>query len=185
MYVPLIIAAGGGGRGYSSQSETQLEQMDYDPSQPGRNGKSNAAGTLHTALVCVGSICVCSWLCAGYNIKHYNKNGLWFMITNTPLQYYGADSGHIGWSECFCMSSCTCVNTFIQSILNVFASVLICKFHKQFTSACKCLCDPTHDYLFQALFLLSLLVTTIAVILHAHCGFHYSWVQSWRTAQNT
>ncbi|XP_029350161.1 ALK tyrosine kinase receptor-like [Echeneis naucrates] len=44
VYIPLVIAAGGGGRGYSSQSETQLEQMDYDPSQPGRNGKSNAAG---------------------------------------------------------------------------------------------------------------------------------------------
>lgn len=52
LYIPLIIAAGGGGRGYSSQSETQLEQMDYDPSQPGRNGKSHAAGTLHTALMC-------------------------------------------------------------------------------------------------------------------------------------
>ncbi|XP_034381036.1 ALK tyrosine kinase receptor [Cyclopterus lumpus] len=44
VYAPLIIAAGGGGRGYSSLSETQLEQMDYDPSQPGRSGKSNAAG---------------------------------------------------------------------------------------------------------------------------------------------
>ncbi|XP_014192765.1 ALK tyrosine kinase receptor [Haplochromis burtoni] len=44
VYIPLIIAAGGGGRGYSSQSETQQEQMDYDPSQPGRNGKSHAAG---------------------------------------------------------------------------------------------------------------------------------------------
>ncbi|XP_072220857.1 ALK tyrosine kinase receptor [Leuresthes tenuis] len=43
-YIPFIIAAGGGGRAYSSQSETQLEQMDYDPSQPGRNGKSHAAG---------------------------------------------------------------------------------------------------------------------------------------------
>ncbi|KAM3595297.1 uncharacterized protein V6R79_021199 [Siganus canaliculatus] len=43
-YIPLIIAAGGGGRGYSSQSETQLEQMDYDPGRPGRNGKSHAAG---------------------------------------------------------------------------------------------------------------------------------------------
>ncbi|CAK6962082.1 ALK tyrosine kinase receptor [Scomber scombrus] len=41
--IPLIIAAGGGGRGYSSQSETQLEQMD-DLSLPGRNGKSYAAG---------------------------------------------------------------------------------------------------------------------------------------------
>lgn len=45
MYIPLIIAAGGGGRGYSSQAETQLEQMDYELSQPGRNGKSYAAGT--------------------------------------------------------------------------------------------------------------------------------------------
>ncbi|XP_024910865.1 ALK tyrosine kinase receptor [Cynoglossus semilaevis] len=44
VYTPLIIAAGGGGRGYSSQSGTQLEQMDYEPSQPGRNGRSNAAG---------------------------------------------------------------------------------------------------------------------------------------------
>nr|XP_020477641.1 ALK tyrosine kinase receptor-like [Monopterus albus] len=44
VYIPLIIAAGGGGRGYSSQSQTQLEQMDYDPTQPGRNGKSYAAG---------------------------------------------------------------------------------------------------------------------------------------------
>ncbi|XP_051941610.1 ALK tyrosine kinase receptor isoform X1 [Hippocampus zosterae] len=43
-HIPLIIAGGGGGRGYSSQSESQLEQMDYDLSQPGRNGKSNAAG---------------------------------------------------------------------------------------------------------------------------------------------
>ncbi|XP_077477149.1 ALK tyrosine kinase receptor isoform X1 [Stigmatopora argus] len=44
IHIPLIIAGGGGGRGYSSQSERQLEQMDYDLSQPGRNGKSNAAG---------------------------------------------------------------------------------------------------------------------------------------------
>ncbi|XP_023208277.1 ALK tyrosine kinase receptor isoform X2 [Xiphophorus maculatus] len=44
VYIPLIVAAGGGGRGYSSQSETQLEQMDYDPSQPGRNGKSHSSG---------------------------------------------------------------------------------------------------------------------------------------------
>ncbi|KAM9777843.1 ALK tyrosine kinase receptor [Neosynchiropus ocellatus] len=43
-YVPIIIAAGGGGRGYSSPAGNQLEQMDYDPSEPGRNGKSNAAG---------------------------------------------------------------------------------------------------------------------------------------------
>uniref|UniRef100_A0AAV2JAY4 receptor protein-tyrosine kinase n=1 Tax=Knipowitschia caucasica TaxID=637954 RepID=A0AAV2JAY4_KNICA len=42
-YVPLIIAAGGGGRGYSSPSDTQLEQMDYNLSQPGRNGKSHSA----------------------------------------------------------------------------------------------------------------------------------------------
>lgn len=45
---PLIIAAGGGGRGYSSQLETQFEQIDYYPSQQGRNGKSYAAGTSHT-----------------------------------------------------------------------------------------------------------------------------------------
>ncbi|CAL8298935.1 unnamed protein product [Boreogadus saida] len=44
VYIPLIIAAGGGGRGYSSQSDSQMEQIDYDPSQPGRSGKSNAAG---------------------------------------------------------------------------------------------------------------------------------------------
>lgn len=48
VYVPLIIAAGGGGRGYSSHGETQLEQMDYDPGQPGRSGRSYAAGTFHT-----------------------------------------------------------------------------------------------------------------------------------------
>ena len=53
VYVPLIIAAGGGGRGYNSQSQTQLEQMDYDPNQLGRNGKSHAAGTLYTALMWV------------------------------------------------------------------------------------------------------------------------------------
>jgi len=58
-YIPFIIAAGGGGRAYSSQSESQLEQMDYDPSQPGRNGKSHAAGTLRTALM---PVCYClSW----------------------------------------------------------------------------------------------------------------------------
>lgn len=49
VYVPLIVAAGGGGRGYSSQSPTQMEQMDYEPSHLGRNGKSQAAGTLHIA----------------------------------------------------------------------------------------------------------------------------------------
>lgn len=48
--IPLIIAAGGGGRGYSSQSEMQQEQMDDDLGQLGRNGKSYAAGTLKTAL---------------------------------------------------------------------------------------------------------------------------------------
>lgn len=69
VYNPLIIAAGGGGRGYSSLSETQLEQMDYDPNQPGRNGKSNAAGTLRTALVCVQLIVCRLYACVGkYNI---------------------------------------------------------------------------------------------------------------------
>lgn len=52
VYIPLIIAAGGGGRGYSSQAETQLEQMDYVLGQKGRNGKSYAAGTHLTALAC-------------------------------------------------------------------------------------------------------------------------------------
>lgn len=46
LYTPLIIAAGGGGRGYSSRSGSQLEQMDYD--QLGRNGKSHGAGIEHT-----------------------------------------------------------------------------------------------------------------------------------------
>lgn len=53
-YVPLIIAAGGGGRGYSSQAETQLEQMDYELGQQGRNGKSYAAGTHVAASACGG-----------------------------------------------------------------------------------------------------------------------------------
>ncbi|XP_073682803.1 ALK tyrosine kinase receptor [Garra rufa] len=44
VHIPLLIAAGGGGRGYSSQSETPEEVMDRDPSIPGRNGKSGAAG---------------------------------------------------------------------------------------------------------------------------------------------
>lgn len=60
VYTPLIIAAGGGGRGYSSQSGTQLEQMDYEPSQPGRNGRSNAAGTIHKLLNC---LCLNLFLC--------------------------------------------------------------------------------------------------------------------------
>ncbi|XP_050990096.1 ALK tyrosine kinase receptor isoform X2 [Labeo rohita] len=44
VHIPLLIAAGGGGRGYSSQSETPEEVMDKDPSIPGRNGKSGVAG---------------------------------------------------------------------------------------------------------------------------------------------
>ncbi|XP_024863789.1 ALK tyrosine kinase receptor isoform X2 [Kryptolebias marmoratus] len=44
VYIPLVIAAGGGGLGYSSQSNNQFEQTDYDHSQQGRNGKSHAAG---------------------------------------------------------------------------------------------------------------------------------------------
>ncbi len=67
VYIPLIIAAGGGGRGYSSLSETQLEQTDYNPSQPGRNGKSNAAGRLHRALMCVQLIVCHLYACAGLN----------------------------------------------------------------------------------------------------------------------
>lgn len=58
MYVPLIIAAGGGGRGYSSQAETQLEQMDYELSQHGRNGKSYAAGEQLAALARGAGTCV-------------------------------------------------------------------------------------------------------------------------------
>lgn len=60
LYKPLIIAAGGGGRGYSSQSESQMEHMDYDPSQPGRNGKSHAAGRVHTAMIRDSSSCMCA-----------------------------------------------------------------------------------------------------------------------------
>ncbi|KAM6973436.1 ALK tyrosine kinase receptor [Aplochiton taeniatus] len=44
VYIPLIIAAGGGGRGYSSQSGTETERMDTDPNIPGRNGNSGSAG---------------------------------------------------------------------------------------------------------------------------------------------
>ncbi|XP_052009504.1 ALK tyrosine kinase receptor-like [Xyrauchen texanus] len=44
VHIPLLIAAGGGGRGYSSQLENLEEVMDKDPSIPGRNGKSGAAG---------------------------------------------------------------------------------------------------------------------------------------------
>uniref|UniRef100_A0A6Q2YL48 Tyrosine-protein kinase receptor n=1 Tax=Esox lucius TaxID=8010 RepID=A0A6Q2YL48_ESOLU len=43
VHIPLIIAAGGGGRGYSSQSESQEELID-SPDIMGRNGKSGAAG---------------------------------------------------------------------------------------------------------------------------------------------
>lgn len=57
-YIPLIIAAGGGGRGYSSQAETQLEQMDYELGQQGRNGKSYAAGTHVAASACGGWTCI-------------------------------------------------------------------------------------------------------------------------------
>lgn len=45
--VPLLIAAGGGGRGYSSQSESQEELLDIDPSVFGLNGRSGAAGIPH------------------------------------------------------------------------------------------------------------------------------------------
>lgn len=58
VYIPLIIAAGGGGRGYSSQAETQLEQMDYELRQHGRNGKSYAAGTQLAALARGGCSCM-------------------------------------------------------------------------------------------------------------------------------
>ncbi|XP_046900732.1 ALK tyrosine kinase receptor [Hypomesus transpacificus] len=44
VHIPLIIAAGGGGRGYSSQSGSQEELIDTDPAVQGRNGKSGASG---------------------------------------------------------------------------------------------------------------------------------------------
>lgn len=68
VYVPLIIAAGGGGRGYSSQAETQLEQMDYELSQHGRNGKSYAAGEQLAALARGAGTCVRATM-AGVSLK--------------------------------------------------------------------------------------------------------------------
>lgn len=49
--VPLLIAAGGGGKAYledpeSSLDQIFLEQYENDTSAPGVNGKSGAAGTL-------------------------------------------------------------------------------------------------------------------------------------------
>ncbi|XP_073725594.1 ALK tyrosine kinase receptor [Misgurnus anguillicaudatus] len=44
VHIPLLIAAGGGGRGYSSQSENPEEVMDKNLNIPGRNGRSGAAG---------------------------------------------------------------------------------------------------------------------------------------------
>lgn len=72
VYIPLIIAAGGGGRGYSSQSETQLEQMDYDPSQPGRNGKSHSSGRQHkhSTLVCFSAVSLCEWMLLKKTVAH-------------------------------------------------------------------------------------------------------------------
>lgn len=46
IHKPLLIAAGGGGRGYNSNADDQKEIMDTDPQVPGRNGFSAAAGTL-------------------------------------------------------------------------------------------------------------------------------------------
>lgn len=67
VYVPLIIAAGGGGRGYNSQAETQLEQMDYELSQHGRNGKSYAAGTQLAALARGACTCMRGTM-AGFSV---------------------------------------------------------------------------------------------------------------------
>lgn len=43
---PLLIAAGGGGKGYNSHSGDQKEITDMDPKVLGRNGLSAAAGIL-------------------------------------------------------------------------------------------------------------------------------------------
>lgn len=43
-YIPLLIAAGGGGRGYNGHSESSMEIVDHDLSVPGLNGMSGAAG---------------------------------------------------------------------------------------------------------------------------------------------
>lgn len=56
--VPLLIAAGGGGKAYledpeSSLDQIFLEQYENDTSAPGVNGKSGAAGTVflqHSSL---------------------------------------------------------------------------------------------------------------------------------------
>ncbi|KAF4084330.1 hypothetical protein AMELA_G00127450 [Ameiurus melas] len=44
VYIPLLIAAGGGGRGYNGHSESSMELMDHGFSVPGLNGMSGAAG---------------------------------------------------------------------------------------------------------------------------------------------
>lgn len=74
VYVPLIIAAGGGGRGYSSQAETQLEQMDYELSQHGRNGKSYAAGMQLAALARGGCTCMRETMAGFSMITCYTTN---------------------------------------------------------------------------------------------------------------
>lgn len=43
-YIPLLIAAGGGGRGYNGHTESSMETVDHDLSVPGLNGMSGAAG---------------------------------------------------------------------------------------------------------------------------------------------
>ncbi|KAF7704683.1 ALK tyrosine kinase receptor isoform X1 [Silurus meridionalis] len=44
VHIPLLVAAGGGGRGYNGQSESSTELVDHDLSVPGLNGMSGAAG---------------------------------------------------------------------------------------------------------------------------------------------
>lgn len=44
VYIPLLIAAGGGGRGYNGHSESLMELVDHDISVPGLNGMSGASG---------------------------------------------------------------------------------------------------------------------------------------------
>lgn len=139
VYSPLIIAAGGGGRGYSSRLETQLEQMDYYPSQLGRNGKSYAAGTflwsaqrnimckccyvsIHSEVCCAWAIeqrRMNRWLISHYSTLVYRAHlsPIHGVFTCSLLHPAKVMSSVYTWFEVellICTSTCTCKNIYLS-----------------------------------------------------------------------
>lgn len=91
IHKPLLIAAGGGGRGYNSHADDQKEIMDMDPQVPGRNGLSAAAGSLSFYVYCF--IILTHMMYKQYKKKDEEKKKIGIYNTEMSLFFVHVSTG--------------------------------------------------------------------------------------------